>query len=184
MARATAVDPLGGGNWEGTQEEVEEVDPLASAPANPLFGSRKREFPGLEPAPKKKVALLSPVTTLGYAEWGLMEFTTWAAKLEGGIAEALQEKQDHAAILEAVPAPVRAEFGLPGTCPAYVWGTWIQPESEHVKQLTTVFVSAASRGPDWPASHQGAHARSAGSAAIRTPAAGVRAPALPVHYQQ
>ena len=37
-----------------------------------------------------------------------------------GVEEAVQEKEGHAAILAAVPAAIRAEFGLPETCPIYV----------------------------------------------------------------
>ena len=123
--------------------EVEEMDPLAAAPANPIFGSRKREFPGKEVAPKKKVALFpKPVITFGYAEWGLVDFAAWAEKLEGGIPEALGEKGEHAAILEAVRAQVRAEFGLPAT---YVRESWIQANSEHVKQLQLVLATVLGR---------------------------------------
>ena len=76
---------------------------------------------------------------------------------------------DDTNILAAVPAPVRAEFGPPSTCPVYARDTWIQPESEHIKQLTMVFVfsaQAASWSFGWPPSHQGTHARSARAAGI------------------
>ncbi len=37
-----------------------------------------------------------------------------------GVEEAVQEKEGHAALLAAVPAAIRAEFGLPETCQIYV----------------------------------------------------------------
>ena len=119
---AMAVGPLGGGNWQEPEEEVAESGPLASAPADPLFGSRKRtlpEFPGAEPAPKRRVAATpaSKLDKLGYTEWDLEAFAEWMAKFEQGMVESLQEKESHAAILAGVPALVREEFGLPST-----WG--------------------------------------------------------------
>ncbi len=54
------------------------------------------------------------------------------------MAEALQEQSDHLAISDQIPAEFREEFGLPGSAPAYIREAWLQPDSDHLKQLASL----------------------------------------------
>eukprot|EP00434_Breviolum_minutum_P001314 symbB.v1.2.001155.t1/scaffold47.1/size388503/10 len=80
-----SADPLGGGHWEG-QEEDQEHDLLTSAAADPFFGSRKRpgaELRGVAPAAKRQAAATpAAATTVGYPEWDLFAFAEWVSKFE------------------------------------------------------------------------------------------------------
>ena len=82
---AMSADPLGGGHWEG-QEEDQEHDLLTSAAADPFFGSRKRpgaELRGVAPAAKRQAAATpAAATTVGYPEWDLFAFAEWVSKFE------------------------------------------------------------------------------------------------------
>lgn len=162
---AMAADPLGGGHWQEVHEEEQEHDLLAPAPADPLFNSRKRplaEFKGFEPGAKRRAAPTpAAASKVGYPAWDLVAFVAWMGKFDQGVEEAVQEKEGHAAILAAVPAAIRAEFGLPETCPIYVRDAWVAPGSDHLKQLSLVCAAIlrTGRGSGVPAGWQGMYGR-------------------------